>query len=84
MKLQEVSETPKVNPKGLAKMQLMMMSADIVNELDKNTEEYKTKLGEQGYFELVAELGKILNKEGEASWSFLENGFRVLNNLKKD
>jgi hypothetical protein len=52
--------------------------------LDKNTEGYKTKLGEQGYFELVAELGKILNKEGEASWSFLENGFRVLNNLKKD
>ena len=84
MKLQEVSDTPKINPKGLAKMQLMMMAADIVNGLDNDTDGYKDKLGEKGYYKLVAELGKILNKEGEASWSFLENGYKVLNNLKKD
>lgn len=83
MKLQEVNEVPGLNPKGLAKMQLTMMSIDVINDLDERAEEYKSNLGKEGYFELITELGKIVNKKGDFSWSFLANGFRVLNNIKK-
>jgi hypothetical protein len=74
----KTNQAPGLNPKGLVKMQLMMMAADLVNDLGK----YKEALGRKTYEKLVKTLGEILNKEGEADWSFLEKGFRVIRNTK--
>jgi hypothetical protein len=78
----KTNQVPKLNPKGLVKMQLMMMAADLVNSLDEKKDYYNKALGRKKYAEFIKTLGEILNKEGEADWSFLEKGFRVIRNTK--
>ena len=41
----KTNQAPGLNPKGLVKMQLMMMAADLVNDLGK----YKEALGRKTY-----------------------------------